>query len=476
LDKVQEDIDKTFGTGVEGQSQPYLIDLCDEGVGKSQIMEKLSDYRDMGKFKWENGKISGTVYHGGDDLTELTSIAYKIFEWSNPLHPDLFPGVRKMEAEIVAMLVNLYNGDPEIQCGTLTSGGTESIIMACKTYRDWGREEKGITNPNMVIPFSAHAAFDKAGEYLGVEVIHAPLDPITYQVDVKKLRKLINRDTIFIVGSCPNYPYGVYDDITALGQIALKKGIGLHVDCCLGGFIAPFMEAAGYSIPPFDFRVEGATSISCDTHKYGFAPKGSSVIMYSTMELRKYQYFVQPNWVGGVYASPSMPGSRPGTVIAGCWAALLYFGKKGYVEHCKKIIETKKVIENGVKSIEQLFIFGEPVMSVIAFSSNEFNIYRVTDYMAEKGWNLNNLQNPPGVHITVTNLTDAETFVEDLKEVIPKILKEPDTKLHGSSALYGQAATIPDKSIVSDAIKLFIDSLYLTKIKTQTTTQEEKNK
>jgi len=265
-----------------------------------------------------------------------------------------------------------------------------------------------------------------------------------------------------IAGSVPNYPYGTVDDISMLSDIAIKKGIGLHVDCCLGSFVAAFMESAGYSLPPFDFRVPGVSSISCDTHKYGFAPKGSSVVMYRTKELRKYQFFVQPNWVGGIYASPSMPGSRPGTVIAGCWAMLLFFGKNGYIKSCRKIIETKLYVEEELKKIEQLYLMGNPILSVIAFSTNAFEVYRITEEMSKKKWALNNLQNPSGIHLTITHRFDGELFIKDLKDCISIIMEKPLEKAKGSSAMYGIAAAIPDKSVVTDAIKLFITSLYMT--------------
>jgi len=348
LDEVAIDFERSNFEGTE--HLPSYSDLPEEGMNNTELSEMMLQYRDFGKWKWwESDKISGAIYHGGDELTEITSTAYKIFEWSNPLHPDIFPGIRKMEAEIIAMVIKMFNGDPNFQGGVITGGGTESIIMALKAYRDWAREEKGIYSPNIIVPISAHAAFDKGSEYLGIEIVHAPLDPTTFSVDIKKLRKLINRNTIMIAGSVPNYPYGTTDDISLLSDIAIKKGIGLHVDCCLGSFVAAFMESSGYSLPPFDFRVPGVSSISCDTHKYGFAPKGSSIIMYRTKELRKYQFFVQPNWVGGIYVSPSFPGSRAGTIVAGCWAILMYFGKNGYIKSCKKIIETKLYIEEEIK-------------------------------------------------------------------------------------------------------------------------------
>jgi len=373
------------------------------------------------------------------------------------------------------MVIKMFNGDPNFQGGVITGGGTESIIMALKAYRDWAREEKGIYSPNIIVPISAHAAFDKGSEYLGIEIVHAPLDPTTFSVDIKKLRKLINRNTIMIAGSVPNYPYGTTDDISLLSDIAIKKGIGLHVDCCLGSFVAAFMESSGYSLPPFDFRVPGVSSISCDTHKYGFAPKGSSIIMYRTKELRKYQFFVQPNWVGGIYVSPSFPGSRAGTIVAGCWAILMYFGKNGYIKSCKKIIETKLYIEEEIKKMDNLYILGKPPLSVLAFGTKDFEVYRITEEMSKKGWALSNLQNPPAIHLTLTHRFDGKEFITDLKDCISIIMENPNEKAKGSSAMYGIAAAIPDKSIVTDAIKIFLNTLYLTnETRTEVVIEEEK--
>jgi len=244
------------------------------------------------------------------------------------------------------MVVKLLNGDPKIQCGTMTTGGTESILMAIRVHREWARDVKGIDKPNMVFPVTAHAAFDKACNFFfNIEPIHAPLDPKTFAVDIKKMKKLINRNTIMIVGSFPNFPYGTVDDIASLSKIAVERGIGLHVDCCLGSFIALFSEHVGNEIPEFDFRLPGVTSISLDTHKYGFTPKGSSLVLYQRKELRDYQFFVQPTWPGGIYASPSMPGSKAGTVIATSWAILMHFGKEGYRESCKKFYQLGKKLK-----------------------------------------------------------------------------------------------------------------------------------
>jgi len=265
-----------------------------------------------------------------------------------------------------------------------------------------------------------------------------------------------------IVGSFPNFPYGTVDDIASLSKIAVERGIGLHVDCCLGSFIALFSEHVGNEIPEFDFRLPGVTSISLDTHKYGFTPKGSSLVLYQRKELRDYQFFVQPTWPGGIYASPSMPGSKAGTVIATSWAILMHFGKEGYRESCKKILSTRQKIEDCINNSKNrtLEVLGKPPLSVIAFSSKVINIYRVHELLAKKGWALGALQYPAAIHISITYLTDGDQFCQDLNDVVNEVLENPKEEVSGSSAFYGVASKIPDRSIVSDFAKVFMDTLY----------------
>jgi len=404
---------------------------------------------------WKLGKLSGAVYHGGEDMERVIVAAFTKYCLSNPLHPDSFPAVRKMDAEIVAMCLRLYNNP--IGAGTTTSGGTESICMAVKAYRDWARATKGITEPEMIVPVSAHAAFDKAAAYFGIKLWTIPVDFKTRKVNIKHVKRAINGNTIMLVGSAINFPDGNMDDIVALSALAHRHKIGLHVDCCLGSFIVPFLEKAGYPVEPFDFRLEGVTSISCDTHKYGFAPKGSSVIMYRSAELRRYQYYVTTEWPGGVYASPSLAGSRPGSLIAGTWAALQYMGYDGYLDSCKTIVGCAKKIETAVRTeIPELYILGNPPASCIAFASsdeNVLNVLAVGDRMSKRGWHLNALSQPAGLHIACTRLTVpiVDSFIEDLKECIKEAKGSPAEKgnmvmLYGSSACSYPIPSFPFRS------------------------------
>jgi len=313
----------------------------------------------------------------------------------------------------------------------------------------------------MAIPVTAHPAFDKAADYFGIRVTHVSVDKNTGQVDIDEMKRSITGNTIMIVGSCPGFPWGVIDDIVGLGKMAELYNVGLHVDCCLGSFLVAFMESAGYKIPLFDFRVRGVTSISCDTHKYGFAPKGSSVVMYRSQDLRRFQYFTQPNWPGGIYASPSVAGSRPGQVIAGCWATMMNEGKSGYIAATKHIISQTRKIKEEIKKYPELTVIGDPLVSVVAFKSDKIDVFRVSSILSELNWNLSLLQYPKAVHISCTFLTDADQFTQDLAEAMIKIRKTPSEENEGSSAFYGQSASIPDRSLVGRIAAAYCDALYI---------------
>lgn len=439
----------------------------------------------MKRTRWEEGKVSGAVYHGETELLDIQAAAMKAFSVANPIHADVFPAVRKMEAEIVAMVLNMFSG-PEGAAGATTSGGTESILMACLSARQKGYTERGITEPEMIIPITAHAAFEKACTYFKIKLHQVRCPAPEFTVDVSAVRRLINPNTILLVGSAPNYPHGNVDNIPALSRLAQQYKIPLHVDCCLGSFLMPTLAKAGFPSPwadegGFDFKNPGVTSISVDTHKYGFAPKGNSCILYRNKQLRQYQYFVSPDWTGGVYGSPSMAGSRAGALIAGCWASMMYMGEKGYIDATHKIVSTRITIQNAIKEHpilkESLAVMGNPMSSVLAFESVDkaIDIYDIADQMSAKGWHLNSIQNPPGLHVAVTvpmtKPGSVDSLIEDLVSVI-KGEKEKafervkaggslDKKKGTTAQLYGVAGSLPDKSIVERLVVAYLDTLYL---------------
>ncbi|XP_053162023.1 sphingosine-1-phosphate lyase 1 isoform X2 [Hemicordylus capensis] len=444
----------------------YVKTLPEKGLSQPEVMHKIQEYSSMGDVHWEDGKVSGAVYSGETELTNLFVKVYKDFAWTNPLHPDIFPGLRKMEAEVVRMTCNLFHGGPS-SCGAVTSGGTESILMACKAYREMAYE-KGIKYPEILVPQSVHAAFDKAANYFGLKIVHIPLTK-NMQVDVKAMKRAISRNTALLVCSAPGFPHGIMDPIEEVAELAQKYKIPFHVDACLGGFLIVFMEKAGFPLQHrFDFRVEGVTSISVDTHKYGYAPKGSSVILYRNANYRQYQFFIAPDWQGGIYASPTMAGSRPGGIIAACWATMMYKGEDGYVEATRKIISTARFIESGLRKIDNIFVFGKPEVSVIAFGSDTFDIYQLLNFLTAKGWNLNVLQFPSSIHISVTLLHTkpgvAELFLNDIRGSVSEIMKDPKAKTTGMGAVYGMAQAVPDRSMIAEITSCYIDCLYSTDI------------
>ncbi|RFU31959.1 hypothetical protein B7463_g4384, partial [Scytalidium lignicola] len=452
------------------------LTLPKEGWSDELLSKELEKLANMDHSRWEDGYVSGAVYHGEDGLIKLQTEAFGKFTVANPIHPDVFPGVRKMEAEVVAMVLNLFNA-PLGAAGVTTSGGTESILMACLSARQKAHAERRVTEPEMILPETAHTAFRKAGMYFGIKIHMVACPAPSYQVHIPSVARLINSNTILLVGSAPNFPHGIIDDISALSKLALKRKLPLHVDCCLGSFLVPYLDKAGFETEPFDFRLKGVTSISCDTHKYGFAPKGNSTVIYRTAALRQYQYFVSPDWSGGVYASPSIAGSRPGALIAGCWTSLMSVGEAGYIKACTQIVgATKKIIEaiqtNPVLN-NDLEIIGKPLVSVVAFQSKTINIYDIADAMSAKGWHLNALQTPPAIHVAVTLpiskvweklITDLEAVIEGEKEKERvRVVEGKGAKgkaVGDSAALYGVAGSLPNKSVVVDLATGFLDTLY----------------
>jgi glutamate/tyrosine decarboxylase-like PLP-dependent enzyme len=467
-DKKQPEIQDPFKP-YKGRFESFHS-LPEKGRNKETIFEELSLMAEEENAKWKTGKVSGTFYHAGDEHREFMNRAYGLFSHVNTLQFDLCPSMFKMESEVISMTAKMLNGDavkeynPDDEvCGTMTSGGSESIMMAMKSYRDWAREEKGITEPEIVMPNTAHPAFDKAGSYFGIKMVHVPVHEPDFRVDPKAVREHITANTIALVGSAGNYPYGLIDPIEDLSDIALEKNIGLHVDGCLGGFILPWFEKLGRNIPPFDFRVPGVTTMSADTHKYGFAPKGTSVVLYRNSKLRRYQYFNVPDWPGGMYASPTAAGSRSGGLTAAAWAAMMYLGEEGYLDIVRSIMEMADKLIEGVRSVPELILIGEPTF-VVSFRSEEVDVYHVNDFMKTRGWRFNVLQLPPALHFCVTlpqTKVDgiAETFTVDLKEGV-EYARSKEGEPSASSALYGIAGSVEGNQTVTNMTYGFFDHLF----------------
>lgn len=469
LDQSRKEIQKGIfeDAGASVAALPPLKELPKDGWSEERVLDVAANTLGKGNYAWQDGKISGGAFSGGnEDLSDVLLKVYGMTALTNPLHADMFPGVRKMEAEIVRMTLSIFHGDDEA-CGCMTSGGSESILMAMKAMRDWGREVKGVKQPEVAMAVTGHSGFDKAASLLGVKIRKVPVDPVSFKADVNAMSRAINRNTVMLVASAPQFPHGIIDDVEAIGALGLARGVPVHVDCCMGGFLMPFMDAAGYPLPPFDFRVPGVVSISADTHKYGQAHKGSSVIMYRRPEYRHYQYFVTPDWPGGIYGSPTIAGSRPGGLMAVCWAALLYHGVSGYTDAARRIIRTARDLKQRLQRVPGIQLFGDPLTSIVAFRSSEVNILAVGDLMTARGWHLTFLQYPPGLHVCLTSLqaTDnfAEELVKDVKETMDVVRLNPQPP-SGVGKVYGTAASIPDKTLVGEAAKIFLTCYYETEI------------
>lgn len=408
--------------------------------------------------RWEQGYASGAVYHGDPGHIDFLNRAYAAHSQSNPLHADLWPSTIHLEAEIVAMTAHMLNGETAV--GTVTSGGTESILLAMKAYRDHARRRRRITRPEMVVPQTAHAAFDKAAEYFGIQLVRVPVDD-GLRADPAAAAAAITRRTIVVVGSAPSFPHGIIDPIPELAAVAAARGVGMHVDACLGGFLLPWAERLGYPVPPFDFRVPGVTSMSADTHKYGYAAKGTSVVLYRERELRRCQYFTATDWPGGLYASPTLAGSRAGGLSAACWAAMLATGESGYLEASRRILATASVVKQGIREIPGLRVLGDPLW-VIALASDGPDIYRVMGEMSRRGWSLNGLQHPPAVHLAVTlrhtTAGVADRFLADLRASV-EAAGGPAGDGRGAP-VYGLAASFPVRAVVGDLLERYLDRLY----------------
>ncbi|HYF92591.1 MAG TPA: aminotransferase class V-fold PLP-dependent enzyme [Symbiobacteriaceae bacterium] len=455
-----------LGAMLEQQLRPYrslfptVSKLPPAGRPRAEVLAEIAHLSGLEAQRWQSGCASGAVYHGDGGHIDMLNQAYALHSQSNPLHPDIWPSALKFESEIVAMTAHMLGGPAGEVVGTVSSGGTESILLAMKTYRDWARERKGIARPEAVVPVTAHAAFWKAAQYFGIELVPVPVDG-QFRVDVAAVRTALTPNTAVIVGSAPAFPHGIIDPIPELAAIAAERGIGCHVDACLGGFLLPWAERLGYPVPVFDFRNPGVTSMSADTHKYGYAAKGASVVLYRGTELRHHQYFTIADWPGGLYVSPTFAGSRPGALSAACWAAMVSLGEEGYTEAARRILGAAEAVKEGIRRINGLRILGEPLW-VIAFASDEVNIYQVMDRMARRGWSLNGLQRPAAVHIALTLRHTqpgvVDRFLADLAAAVAETRANPD-EVTGMAPIYGMAAQMPGE-MVDELLRYFLDLMF----------------
>ncbi len=392
--------------------------LPKSGIPKEEVLETLRTAKEN-DIHWREGKAFGMVYVPEEEVTDLLKEAYTIYFSENALNPTAFPSLRRFETEVVAMTASLLGSDGGV-VGNMTSGGTESLLMAVKSARDWARDHRPEARaPEMIMPSTAHPAFEKASHYFNVKSIRTPIRE-DFRADVDAIRAALTPNTILIVASAPSYPHGVVDPICEMAEIAMENGVPFHVDACMGGFMLPFVRRLGYPVPDFDFTVPGVTSMSADVHKFGYSAKGASVILYRDRAIRRYQMFAYTDWSGGIYASPTMAGTRPAGPIAASWAIMNHLGEDGYLAIAETVMDTTWRIRKVIEFLDDIKILGDPEMSILALASDTLNIYEVGDELTLRGWYLERQQYPPSLHLTI-NFAHAkmvEAFLSDVQEAL----------------------------------------------------------
>eukprot|EP01016_Furgasonia_blochmanni_P039191 TRINITY_DN4836_c0_g2_i2.p1 TRINITY_DN4836_c0_g2~~TRINITY_DN4836_c0_g2_i2.p1 ORF type:complete len:558 (-),score=206.92 TRINITY_DN4836_c0_g2_i2:63-1736(-) len=442
IGKMMKSLDKEINVFSDKKSYK----LPDHGMRIDRLRERLDEWVKRDDKIISTGKLSGSVYYQKNPTHELCKDYAREYVYANLLHFDLFPSARQMEVEIIAMTINLFRGEKDVTCGVLTTGGTESILLAVLTYRQMAYE-RGIEFPEILLPETAHAAFDKAAFYFNVKLTKIPINKKTFEVDPEDFRNAITCNTIAIVGSFPNYPHGIHDPVEELATIAQQNDLGFHCDACLGGFLLPFAEEFDRDLGIFDFRHPGITSLSVDPHKYGLGPKGVSVLMFKNKDVRRHIYFKTTTWPGGFYATAVMGGSRSGASIAGCWAAMMNIGLAGYKDQAEKIFKGMDIICEGLKAIPEVEVCGDPKICAVALRSavRRLDTYLLSTAIKKRGWAVCVCQNPPCVHwgLTLANADRAHEFVKDVKASVEEALAG-GMKIHGVSQMYGSSASLPE--------------------------------
>ncbi len=402
------------------------------GTERAAVLSRLEEFR-HGDLRWKEGRAFSLAYFAGPEAHEVAAEAQKRFSSENALNMDAFPSLRALTAEVVGTVCGLLGGDDET-VGVFTSGGTESILTAVKGAKEWGRA-RGVHRPRMILPTTAHAAFSKAADYFDVEAIRVPVGP-DYRADAEAMAAVVDQDTILLVGSAPAYPQGVIDPIDEIGRLAQDHDLLFHVDACMG-FTMPWLERLGLMTKPWNFAVPGVTSMSCDLHKFGYAAKGASVLAHRSKELRKHQIFITTDWLGGLYGSAAMLGTRSGGSLAAAWAVFQHLGEEGYLRLTEQAFRAREKIQLGLSSIDGIEVRGEPEATLVAFGAPcdgtigaaavgtdgmaPVDIYAVADRLwADGGWYCDRQTPPDSLHCTVNAVHDdvADEFVDAVRRAV----------------------------------------------------------
>lgn len=404
------------------------LGLPAQGLDPDAITALLEQYRER-DVDWRSGKLWAYVFDPGEEAERVIKRAYMAYLSENGLDPTAFPSLVRFENEVVAMAAGHLHGDADV-VGNFTSGGTESILLAVKSARDWARSrrpELRSRRANILLPITAHAAFHKAAHYLDLDVIAVEVDPLTFKADVAAMAAAINDDTIMLVGSAVSYAHSVVDPIVELGALAIERGLWLHVDGCMGGFLLPYFRRLGRPIPDFDFAVAGVSSMSMDLHKYAFAAKGASVVLYRDRELRRHQIFTCAAWTGYTMSNTTMQSSKSGGPVAAAWAVMRYFGDAGYLELAKQVLAGTERVVTFVDAHPDLRLLGRPDMNHVAIASDTVPLFRLADAINSRGWfmqvQLSYGSSPANIHLCINpiNLPAIDKLLVDIAEAVEQV-------------------------------------------------------
>lgn len=432
-----------------------------QGRQKEDILAEMRAAK-LADTPWLAGKTWSLQYYIDEAHHEVLKEAHQLYFSENYINPFLFKSILKMEKEVIGKVANLLNG-PESTVGTMTSGGTESILLAMYAYREWAKKHRpSIKTPELVAPRTIHPAFDKAAHYFGFTLRKANVLP-SQEADVAAMEQLVSKHTIGLLASAPSFAHGVLDPIPDIGKLADKHNLLFHVDACVGGFMLPWVERLGRPLPAWDFRVPAVTSMSGDLHKFGFGAKGASVVLYRTPQLFEHQIFVNTEYSGGIFATATLLGTRPGGSVAAAWAGLQHLGQEGYLKNAKAMLDATDKLRVGLEAMTDVEIIGKPCMNIVAYATkqNKPDIYVVADFMEQKGWVVDRQQFPPSIHLTVFpyNIPVIGQYLLDLSAAIEWAKANPAASGKGNAAMYGLMARIPLRGLVKENVrKVFLDT------------------
>ena len=426
------------------------------GRSRDDVLAELRE-RQADDVDWRGGRVFSLVYHAGDAHEQLIKDAHGLYASANLLNPMAFAGLRSLERDIVASAATLFHGEGAV--GAVTSGGTESILCTVAAYRDRARRTKPwLAWPELVVPRTIHPAFDKAAHYFGVKLRKVDVDG-EQRADVRAMAKAIGWRTIGLVASAPQYPHGVIDPIDEIGRLAERHHLPFHVDACVGGFVLPWLERLGRSVPRWDFRVRGVTSISADLHKFAYAGKGASLLLWRDLDRFRDQIFVATEFPGGIYASPTLLGTRPGGPIAAAWAALQAMGEDGYLAATRRAIDAADRLRTGIRALG-LTLLGRPDATIVAYTGD--GLFAIADRLEARGWSVDRQHRPTSIHLTVTanHAAVVDDYLADLRASLAEVRANPRLAREGTAPMYGMAAKLPVRRLVARNVRKMIAELY----------------